>query len=50
MKVVVVGSGIDGLATTCRFAGKAYDAPVFERNVSPGAIPIAKIIANETPA
>ena len=35
-KVIVVGSGIAGIATSIRLAQKGYDVHVFESNTYPG--------------
>ena len=35
-KVIVVGSGIAGIATSIRLAQKGYDVHVFESNAYPG--------------
>ena len=35
-KVIIIGSGVAGLATSIRLARKGYDVQVFEANPYPG--------------
>lgn len=35
-KVIIIGSGVAGLATSIRLARKGYDVQVFEANSYPG--------------